>query len=77
MVISRPFVQQLKEQKTSQSAGSLAAIWETPAENALTRARALVEVGFFEERGDRSDPIFWVPFLYRDALKMVQGTADN
>ena len=58
--------------RSAPSAGSLAAIWETLAEEALTRARELMEVGFFEERGEGSNPVFWVPFLYRDALKMVQ-----
>ena len=39
-------------------------------------ARKMVEVGFFEERGDKDDPEFWVPFLYRDALQLIQGSAD-
>ena len=36
----------------------------------------LVELGFFEERGTREEPTFWVPFLYRDALDLIQGKAD-
>ena len=55
---------------------SLAQIWTVLEETALNRARALVEIGFFEERGWQDRPEFWVPFLYRDALEMVQGTAD-
>jgi hypothetical protein len=38
-------------------------------------ADELVQVGFFEERGAQRDPTFWVPFLYRDALEMVEGAA--
>jgi hypothetical protein len=43
---------------------------------ALEIAIKLTEVGFFELRGSKEDPVFWVPFLYRDALQMVQGPAD-
>jgi hypothetical protein len=39
-------------------------------------AMNLVEVGFFEKRGTKMDPDWWVPFLYRPALDMVQGSAD-
>ena len=72
----RPFMQQLRDEKTAQSVPSLAQIWTVSEETALNRARALVEIGFFEERGWKDRPEFWVPFLYRDALEMVQGTAD-
>ncbi|CAN0506792.1 unnamed protein product, partial [Phaeothamnion confervicola] len=37
-------------------------------------ARRLVEVGFFEKKGN-DDPDFRVPFLLRPALNMVQGQA--
>ena len=72
----RPRMRDLYEQKTSQSTQSLAEIWRVDEGEALDRARKLVSIGFFEERGDRAAPDFWVPFLYRDALKMVQGAAD-
>jgi hypothetical protein len=39
-------------------------------------AHELAEIGFFERRGERDAPEYWVPFLYRDALDMVQGTAE-
>jgi hypothetical protein len=35
----------------------------------------LVRVGFFELRGTKAKPVYWVPFLYRDALNLVQGEA--
>jgi len=37
----------------------------------------LIEVGFFQRRGSREAPTFWVPFLYRDALEMSQGLAEE
>jgi hypothetical protein len=30
---------------------------------------------FFQKRGQKEQPQFWVPFLYRDALHMAQGQA--
>jgi hypothetical protein len=44
-------------------------------DTARSVASDLAEVGFFERRGTtREDPNYWVPFLYRDALNMIQGT---
>ena len=55
---------------------TLAAIWNTSAEEATTKPLELVGLSFFAGRGSRQEPSFWVPFLYRDALKLVQGSAD-
>jgi hypothetical protein len=67
---------QLKEEKTLQTIHSLAQIWIVSHAEAIALANQLVAVGFFEQRGPKSAPEYWVPFLYRDALDMVQGTAD-
>jgi hypothetical protein len=66
----------LEEQKTNHDVHSLAAIWETSEDVALKLATELVDVGFFERRGTKENPIFWIPFLYRPALRSVQGTAE-
>lgn len=65
----------LHAQKTEHSLDSLQSIWQCNSESAVDAARKLVEIGFWEERGERNAPVFWVPFLYRDALGMVQGAA--
>jgi hypothetical protein len=67
----------LKGEKTEQTVPNLAVIWRLSPEAALTQAEGLVEIGFFQRRGSREHPTFWVPFLYRDALKMVQGKAGD
>jgi hypothetical protein len=72
----RPWMQKLEGAKTEQTPGTLAKIWRLTPEEALATANRLVEVGFFEPRGSKEDQRFWVPFLYRDALEMVQGAAD-
>ncbi|MFG2403737.1 P-loop ATPase, Sll1717 family [Streptomyces brevispora] len=68
----RPRIHSLEGQKTNQGVQSLAAIWEVSEEEAKVIALRLVDVGFFEKRASLE---FWVPFLYRPALKLVQGSA--
>jgi hypothetical protein len=72
----RPFLEKLDGEKTEQTAESLAIIWNMSRDDALRKAADLVALGFFEARGTRAAPTFWVPFLYRDALNLVQGKAD-
>lgn len=72
----KPYIEKLTSQKTNQSEVTLAALWQLSREETQAVATRLVEIGFFEARGSRSDPDYWVPFLYRPALQMVQGTAE-
>jgi len=72
----RPYILKLRGAKAQQSVGSLEEIWKEGKDRAAEIATLLVENGFFERRGSRDDPDFWVPFLYRDALEMTQGAAD-
>ena len=65
----------MDRQKTEQRPESLAKLWEVDESEAIKIAEELAQLGFFEERGTREEPNFWVPFLYRDALRMVQGKA--
>ncbi len=72
----RGFLERLEREKTQQYLATLAQIWGVDEASALATANQLVEVGFFERRGSKEEPAFWVPFLYRDALSMIQGSAD-
>jgi hypothetical protein len=71
----RDWLSKLEGEKTEQTPESLAKIWGVTRERALEIADKLEDVGFFEQRGTREQPSFWVPFLYRAALRMVQGSA--
>lgn len=71
----RDRILQLRGQRTRHHVASLARVWQLPTPAAVELARELVRVGFFEEQGSRDRPEFWVPFLFRDALDMIQGTA--
>lgn len=72
----RPFISKLEGQKAEQTPDSLVGLWSVTRDVAIAKAKELVELGFFEERGTREEPTYWVPFLYRDALNLVQGKAD-
>lgn len=72
----KPWLEKLKGEKTLQTPETLAQIWGINAEDSAARAAALVTIGFFEQRGSKQAPEYWVPFLYREALDLVQGTAE-
>jgi len=72
----KSYIERLKGEKTLQFPSTLALIWAIHEREALTIAHRLVDVGFFEHQGTKIAPSFWVPFLYRDAANMVQGTAE-
>jgi hypothetical protein len=73
----KPMLDKLEGEKTQQTPATLSKIWRVSESEALTRAEKLTDVGFFQRRGSKEQPLFWVPFLYRDALKMVQGQAEQ
>jgi hypothetical protein len=73
----KPILERLEGEKTQQTPITLSKIWHVSEGEALKRAERLAEVGFFQKRGSKEQPLFWVPFLYRDALNLVQGQAEQ
>jgi hypothetical protein len=73
----RQFLATLENQKTEQTTDSLAKIWKINEKAAGEKAEQLRDIGFFERRGSREQPTYWVPFLYRDSLSMIQGRAEE
>ena len=71
----RVYLEKLKGEKTEQTPESLATLWGLNRDKAIAKAHDLVKLGFFQVRGTRGEPTFWVPFLYRDGLSLVQGRA--
>lgn len=68
----KTMLDKLEGEKTQQTPRSLARIWKVSEKEATARAEQLCDVGFFFRRATDE---FWVPFLYRDALKLIQGQA--
>jgi hypothetical protein len=67
------YTDKLKGQKTEQTVQTLASLWgvqEAACEGIVDR---LVKAGLFEKRNTKGEVTYWVPFLYRDALELVQG----
>lgn len=71
----KPYLDKLDREKAEQNTETLSAIWGTTTDEAAKLCEKMVEAGFFERRGTKLEPIYWVPFLYRDALNLVQGSA--
>lgn len=61
----------LEHKKSSQTTASLSEIWEVSHVESSNLAARLLDIGFFESEGERSDPVFVVPHLYRPALEMT------
>ncbi len=71
----KPYLDKLEREKTQQTIASLSKLWKCATEKTYEVADQLVEAGFFERKGTKDNPTYWVPFLYRDALNLVQGPA--
>ena len=71
------WIERLENQKTEQTDATLAQLWGVHRAEASERAQRLAEIGFFEQRGTAGSTSYWVPFLYRDSLNMVQGRAEQ
>jgi hypothetical protein len=73
----KAWLERLERERTEHTTQTLAEIWSLEEEVAAARAERLVEIGFFERRGTKQNPTYWVPFLYRPALDLVQGAAQS
>jgi hypothetical protein len=71
----KPYIEKLDGEKTLQRRATLASIWQVDENEAGQVADRLVAVGFFSRGGDKADPEYQVPFLYRPSLSLVRGSA--
>lgn len=71
------YLQKLEAEKAEQTISTLSHLWKTNPEQTSQIAKRLSDIGFFEVRGTKDDPSFWVPFIYRSALNLVQGKAED
>lgn len=73
----KPYLQQLEGAKTEQTVETLAVLWSVAIDEAASLTNQLVDIGFFQKKSVRGNTTYWVPFLYRPALRLVQGTASG
>lgn len=71
------YIEAMREQKATQPISNLSSIWNVSEHEALVIATQLEQVGFFERVGGQRADSWRVPFLYRPALNLVQGSADS
>lgn len=73
----KEYLEALRDQKATQHVASLSDIWGVDSAEAAPIARRLVEVGVFEELPRSEGSEYRVPFLYRPALGVIQGRAED
>jgi hypothetical protein len=66
----RPFVAKLEGEAHELSLQTLAHAWRLNASRAASIAEELIEVGFFERRRSKRHPNYWIPIVYRPALRL-------
>lgn len=72
----QPFVKKLIKNKAEHTIRTLAETWEIDKDEAKNIANELSYVGFFEKRSSKTEgTTYWIPFLFRDGLELVQGSA--
>ena len=71
----KPYIQALSKRRTEQNIKTLSKIYGTPPQETLKTIHKLMEIGLFSERKSRKNvqSTYWVPFIFRPALEMVQG----
>ncbi len=73
----RRYIDALSHEKSLQYLTTLAELWKLDVDSTSKVADELAEVGFFEKGGSKEEPEYKVPFLYRSALGITQGTAEE
>ena len=73
----KTYIAKLEGQKTEQTFKSLRFTWGVSVFDAERLVQKLVDIGFFQKKSSREEDTYWVPFLYRDALRMSQGLAED
>lgn len=72
-------IQKLRGGKTAHTVDSLSHLWKCDLEKAEKTVQALHQIGLLNIRINLStgQTNYWVPFLYRPALELVQGSAED
>jgi hypothetical protein len=73
----RKFIPQLEGEKATQTTEALRRVWGCDDSSASNLADELAQIGIFERTSRKRRIEYRAPFLYRDALRLVQGKADS
>jgi hypothetical protein len=72
---AKPLILTLQGEKAEQSVDTLGVIWKLDPAATLKAINRLMEIGFLAQIGQKDNPRFKIPFLYRPHLKITQGQA--
>jgi hypothetical protein len=72
----RTFISRLEGEKATQTLVTLGRLWGTDEIATGRTADELAQIGIFERPSTKHNAELRVPFLYRDALRLVRGKAD-
>ena len=72
----KEYIEKLRGDKADHTLQTLSKKWSISLSDTLQITKELEKIGFFEQRGDSSSPIFRVPFMYRPYLEILQGSAE-
>jgi hypothetical protein len=72
----KEFISRLENRKATQTLVTLGRLWETTPSETARKTEELVQVGVLEVSTSQETE-YRVPFLYRDALHLIQGKAEE
>lgn len=70
-------IELLRGDKAEHSLTTLMSKWSLDRLNTLNVAKKLISIGFFEQRGEVTNPKYKIPFMYRPYLEITQGFATS
>ena len=70
------YMENLRNEKAEHTLDTLSEIWKLDNSTTAIKAKELSNIGFFEEKGTKLNPRYWIPFIYRNELGIIQGSAD-
>ncbi len=73
----KEYMEALRKDKAEHSIDTLSIKWSKSKEETFEIAKNLQKIGFFEEKGERPNLRFKIPFIYRPFLQITQGAANS
>lgn len=72
----KEYIEKLEGEKTEQTVHNLCKIWGLNIDESLKIIKKLIDIGFMELKGEKSNHRYWIPFIYRGELNMSQGKSE-
>lgn len=70
-------IELLRGDKAEHSFDALMSKWSFDKQATKNVAKRLISIGFFEQRGDVTNPRYKIPFMYRPYLEITQGSSTS